>query len=73
MATHERRKLKKMYITFFEPVDYLVIYKCRPCWSGQLYPLDKHSQTLDSVLGICQSDKVQDHFGHVRKLAGGIH
>ena len=40
-----------MSTAFFEAVDYLVIYKCRPCWPFQLYPLNKYGHTLDSVVG----------------------
>ena len=42
------------------------------CWPAQLYLLDRYGHTPDSVLGNSQSDKVEGHFGHVRKLAGGI-
>ena len=48
-----KRKLKKTSnsTAFFEAVDYLVIYKCRPCWPFQLYRLNKYGHTPYSVVG----------------------
>ena len=50
MAGNEKIKLR-MSAAFFESADYVVIYKYRPCWPSQLYPLDKYGHTLDSVVG----------------------
>ena len=68
MNANAKRKLRKMTRAFFEAVGYLVIYKCRPCWPFQLYPLDKYGHTLDSIVGKMSVHKVKGHFGHVRKL-----
>ena len=61
-----------MPTAFIEAADYLVIISDRPCWPAQLYLVDKYGHTLDSVLGKMSADKVEGHFGHVSKLAGGI-
>lgn len=49
-----------------------VFYTSRGLVSLTRYLLDKHSDVLEYVLlGKIQSDRIENHFGHLRKLAGG--
>jgi hypothetical protein len=48
------------------------IYTCRGLIGLSNYLLNKHGDLIDYVLlGKIQSDKIEGHFGHLRKLAGG--
>ena len=48
------------------------VYTCRGLVGLSNYLLDRHGDLIQYVLlGKIQSDKIEGHFGHLRKLAGG--
>ena len=64
----EKDKVKKISTDTLKALN----YTCRGLIGVSNYLLDQHSDLINYVLlGKIQSDKIEGHFGHLRKLAGG--
>ena len=48
-----------------------VYHTCRGLTGPAEYLLTRHAEDVDYVLGKVQSDGIENHFGHLRKLSGG--